>query len=218
MHPISGRRIATRRFTSHVLTSLIVAAGLSLVPLAPIAAQHSGHQGHQGHGAKKAPGKQAPAKKAPQKKRGSGGGAHPVGHGGHGASASETPAVVEFKAAHASMMRGMEVPYTGDPDADFRIQMIPHHQGAIDMARVAMRRARDPWTRQLAEAVIVEQQREIAEMQAWLAGRGFAAPLGGQPRHVLTSSSYRHLDEEAGTRDEARGQSWAPGAGAPAAR
>ena len=209
MYPFSGRRTAARTFTSFALTALFVAAGLSLVPLRPAMAQHSGHQGHEGHrghGGKK---------KSPAKKRGSGAGVH---HAGHRVSASDTPAVAEFKTAHASMMRGMDLPYTGDADADFRIQMIPHHQGAIDMAQVAMRHAKDPWTRQLAEAVIVEQQREIAEMQAWLGRRGIAAPPGGQPGHIITSSSYRHLDEDAGTREEARGASWAPGSGVPAAR
>jgi hypothetical protein len=114
------------------------------------------------------------------------------------------------------MMRNMALPYTGDPDADFRIQMIPHHQGAIDMARVALRHAKDPWTRQLAEAVIVEQQREIAEMQAWLHRRGAPAAAGGQPRHVIGANSFRTMPEEPGTRAELRGQSWAPGAGIPA--
>ena len=89
------------------------------------------------------------------------------------------------------MMRDMSVPYTGDPDVDFRVQMIPHHQGAIDMARVALRHATDPWTRQMAEGVIVEQQREIAEMQQWLARRGVTPPVGGQPRHTITANSYR---------------------------
>jgi hypothetical protein len=144
---------------------------------------------------------------------------HGHSHSGHGARAGappRTPATREFKAAHEQMMRNMAVPYTGDPDLDFRIQMIPHHQGAIDMARVAMRHAKDPWTRQLAEAVIVEQQREIAEMQAWLARRGVMVPAGGQPRHIVGASSYRSIPEEPGTRAELRGQSWAPGAGVPA--
>jgi hypothetical protein len=201
MHPILGRRTATRYFTSDALLALALAAGLSLIPLA--ASAH--HNGHDQHGARSASGKMGRAEP----------GAH---HAGHGASASDTPAVAAFKAVHASMMRGMEVPYTGDPDVDFRLQMIPHHQGAIDMARVAMRHAKDPWTRQLAEAVIVEQQREIAEMQAWLSRHGVASPEAAQPQHTITSSSYRQHEEEAGTRDEARGQSWAPGSGVPATR
>ena len=128
-------------------------------------------------------------------------------------AAAETLATREFKAADERMMRNMGMPYTGDPDVDFRVRMIPHHQGAIDMARVAMRHAKDPWTRQLAEAVIVEQQREIAEMQAWLAQHGAPVPPGGQPRHIMGANSYRTLTDEPGTRGEARGQSWAPGSG-----
>lgn len=135
------------------------------------------------------------------------------GHAAHAGGSVETAATREFMAAHERMMSNMRMPYTGDPDVDFRIQMIPHHQGAIDMARVAMRHASDPWTRQLAEAVIVEQQREIAEMQAWLERRGSAVPPGGQPRHIVGADSYRSLPAEPGTRAEAVGQSWAPGTG-----
>ena len=169
---------------------LLVAAGAGT----PGMAQHRGH--HQGHD---------------------------QGHAGHVAAqpqrtTADTPATAEFKAAHGAMMRNMAVPYTGDPDADFRIQMIPHHQGAIDMAYIAMRHAKDPWTRQLAEGVIVEQQREIAEMQAWLQRRGFASPPTRHPTHTIRANSFRTHPEEPGTRAELRGQSWAPGAGIPAAR
>ena len=145
------------------------------------------------------------------------GGPHPE-HGSHqhgGSKGPDTPAGREFQAAHQKMMSAMNQPFTGDPDVDFRVHMIPHHQGAIDMARVAMRHAKDPWTRQLAEAVIVEQQREIAEMQAWLANHGAPVPPGGQPRHIMGANSYRTTHPEPGTRDEARGQSWAPGSGVP---
>lgn len=139
---------------------------------------------------------------------------HDHGHGGVAArSISDTPATRDFKAAHATMMRNMAHPYTGDPDVDFRVQMIPHHQGAIDMARVALRHATDPWTRQLAEAVIVEQQREIAEMQAWLERRGALVPRGGEARHTIRADSYRKVPAEPGTAGELIGQSWAPGAG-----
>jgi hypothetical protein len=157
---------------------------------APLGQARAQHSGHQGHQGTKKRGTAAPA----------------------------TPAVAGYQAAHASMMRGMSVPYTGDPDVDFRVQMIPHHQGAIDMARVALRYAKDPWTRQAAEGVIVEQQREIAEMQQWLARRGITPPPGGQPRHIMNADSYRTIPEEPGTRAELRGQSWAPGLGVPAAR
>ncbi|HEY8565751.1 MAG TPA: DUF305 domain-containing protein [Beijerinckiaceae bacterium] len=223
------RRLATRTLTSKALTAFALAAGLSTAASGAAFAQHSGHHGHHGHhghaghGAAKS---SAPKKKAPAKKRSSAAaGAHHAhggaamghgGHRGHGASASDPASVREFKVAHAQMMRGMDLPYTGDADVDFRVQMIPHHQGAIDMARVAMRHAKDPWTRQLAEAVIVEQQREIAEMQAWLSRRGIAAPAGSQPRHLLTADSFRTVPEEPGTRAELRGQSWAPGGGIPA--
>jgi uncharacterized protein (DUF305 family) len=206
MLPKFNQRVSARSLTS-LFAAMALAAGISFVPIATASAQHSGHQGHEGHGAKTSPAK----KKAPAKKRGSA--AH---H--HGATASDTPAIREFRVAHEQMMRGMAVPYTGDPDADFRIQMIPHHQGAIDMARVAMRHAKDPWTRQLAEGVIVEQQREIAEMQVWLSQRGFMVPAGRQPRHIIGAASYRSIPEEPGTRAELRGQSWAPGSGVPAAR
>jgi hypothetical protein len=134
-------------------------------------------------------------------------------HGPAGRAGADTPATQGFKAAHGAMMRAMAVPYTGDPDVDFRLQMIPHHQGAIAMAQVALAHAKDAWTRQLAEAVIVEQQREIAEMEAWLTRRGVPVPAGGTEQHVLTAGSFRSQTPEAGTRAEARGQSWAPGAG-----
>jgi uncharacterized protein (DUF305 family) len=210
MLPKFNQRVTARTLTS-LFAAMALAAGMSFVPLAAASAQHSGHQGHEGHGAKKPPAK----KKAPAKKR-SGMSMPHAGH--HGAAAFDAPAVGEFKLAHEQMMRGMAVPYTGDPDADFRIQMIPHHQGAIDMARVALRHAKDPWTRQMAEGVIVEQQREIAEMQQWLARRGITPPPGGQPRHIIGANSYRTIPEEPGTRAELRGQSWAPGLGVPASR
>src|SRR3954471_13673203 len=111
----------------------------------------------------------------------------PGGHAARGTVA--TPATQEFMAAHHRMMRNMNQPYTGDPDMDFRIQMIPHHQGAIDMARVTLKHATDPWTRQLAEAVILGQQRELAEMRACVARRGIAPPQGGPPRYFVRSSS-----------------------------
>jgi uncharacterized protein (DUF305 family) len=53
-------------------------------------------------------------------------------------------------------------------DAVFMAMMIPHHQGAIDMAKVVLQHGKDEQTKKWANDVIREQQREIDEMQAWL--------------------------------------------------
>jgi uncharacterized protein (DUF305 family) len=65
----------------------------------------------------------------------------------------------------------MEMANTGDPDSDFLRAMIPHHQGAIDMARQELAAGTDPKVRQLAKEVIAAQQAEISQMEAWLEER-----------------------------------------------
>ena len=71
-----------------------------------------------------------------------------------------------------TMMKDMHRALTGDADVDFRVHMIPHHQGAVDMAKVALKHARDPDTKKMAQKVIDDQEKEIAEMQAWLKKHG----------------------------------------------
>ena len=67
--------------------------------------------------------------------------------------------------AMTSMDRGMEnATMTGDPDHDFAAMMIPHHQGAIDMARAELLFGKDPVLRRLAQEIIVTQEQEIDVM------------------------------------------------------
>jgi uncharacterized protein (DUF305 family) len=64
-----------------------------------------------------------------------------------------------------SMMRGMRVKPSGDVDRDFIAMMIPHHQGAIDMARAELRYGHNEQLHRIAQEIIVDQQQEIAAMR-----------------------------------------------------
>jgi uncharacterized protein (DUF305 family) len=87
----------------------------------------------------------------------------------------EPHAMSFMHAMHESMERmdnGMKsAPMNGDLDYDFCTMMIPHHQGAIDMAKAELLYGKDPVTRRLAEEIIVDQQSEIQAMQLWLSKR-----------------------------------------------
>ena len=64
------------------------------------------------------------------------------------------------------MMRDMHAPgYSGDPDVDFLAMMIPHHEGAVEMARLVLVHGRDPATRRLADEIIASQTVEIEAMR-----------------------------------------------------
>ena len=120
-----------------------IALALALALSTPALAQHAGHGSHGGHGA-------------------------------HGAApaATESAATKAYKAANDAMHRDMNVPLTGDADVDFVRGMIPHHQGAIDMAKIVLAHGKDPAIRKLAEEVIAAQDTEIAMMRKWLASKG----------------------------------------------
>lgn len=74
-----------------------------------------------------------------------------------------------FDGAMAQAMQrmdaGMAVVHSGNVDRDFAAMMIPHHQGAIDMAKAELLYGHDVALRRLAEGIIVEQQQEIELMQ-----------------------------------------------------
>lgn len=78
---------------------------------------------------------------------------------------AEAPFLAENDAAMKKMMNDMTVTPIGDVDADFVAMMVPHHQGAIDMAVAVLRHGRNPQIRRLAQEIIVTQQQEIAAMR-----------------------------------------------------
>ena len=95
-------------------------------------------------------------------------------HQNHGAAPAPAalPSSKAYEAANARMHIDMAVKLTGDADVDFARSMVPHHQGAVDMARIVLEYGKDPELKRLAQDVIASQQKEIAFMREWLKKKG----------------------------------------------
>jgi uncharacterized protein (DUF305 family) len=89
-------------------------------------------------------------------------------HHGDAAPGGDSPSTAGYKQAMQGMMKGMDTPYTGDADHDFVTGMLPHHQGAVDMARVELQYGHDPVLKKLARDIIASQTKEQAFMRRWL--------------------------------------------------
>lgn len=98
--------------------------------------------------------------------------AHGHGEAHYGDEHADNPAVRAYREANDRMHEGMMVGFTGDADVDFAQGMIPHHQGAIDMANIVLEHGEDEEIRQLAEEIIAAQEEEIAFLRAWLETHG----------------------------------------------
>lgn len=83
-------------------------------------------------------------------------------------AASDSAATKAFRDADARMHREMDIRYTNDVDVDFVRGMIPHHRGAVAMAKIALEHSKDPEIRRLAEEIIKAQDVEITQMEAFL--------------------------------------------------
>ena len=80
-------------------------------------------------------------------------------------TSQEAAFLAENQAAMDKMMAGMDIKPTSDVDHDFTAMMIPHHQGAIDMAQAELRYGHNEQLRRIAQEIIVEQQQEIVAMR-----------------------------------------------------
>jgi uncharacterized protein (DUF305 family) len=83
-----------------------------------------------------------------------------------------SPSSLAYHGVNMKMHGAMDIAFTGNADVDFVKGMIPHHAGAVDMAKVVIAFGKDPEVKKLAESIIKAQETEIAQMQDWLKKNG----------------------------------------------
>ena len=134
------------------------------------------------------------------------------------AFAQMEPSATSFMLVMNESMDGMDkgmksAPMNGDVDHDFATMMMPHHQGAIDMAKAELLYGKDPVMRRLAKGIIVDQQSEIQAMQLWLSKRPNAIPAENKlcrkikfvrTNAPLTRDSEWRIEERQGRRSMAK--------------
>lgn len=103
------------------------------------------------------------------------------------AIADEKAYLTENSAAMDKMMADMTVKPTGDVDADFAAMMVPHHQGAIEMALAELRHGKNEQLRRIAQEIVVDQQQEIIAMRLALGQR--LPPSAPAPTQIAPSQS-----------------------------
>ena len=94
------------------------------------------------------------------------------------AKADDSQFMADCTAAMDRMMSAMHIQPSGNADADFVAMMVPHHQGAIDMARAELLYGQNETLRRMAQEIIVTQQQEIVAMQQALGQSSSASPTG----------------------------------------
>lgn len=118
---------------------------------------------------------------------------HEAYHHAAAVQAAETPHTVAYRAAMQTMHTDMAAAMTdSDPDMAFARGMIPHHQGAIEMAKIQLQYGKDPAMLRLAQNVIRGQEPEIRQMQQWLSVR---AQTAIQTKSQVTVSHAEHSSD-----------------------
>lgn len=86
-------------------------------------------------------------------------------------AAEPSAATRAYAEINAKMHKDMDIEFTGDPDLDFILGMIPHHSAAVEMAKVVLEHGKDPMVRDFALQIIQTQDSEIEWMRLWLEAR-----------------------------------------------